>query len=192
MTVERIQWKRGTAAQWTTNNQVLALAEVGYERDTGKVKIGDGVSTWTALAYATFGISGGAGITVQDEGAPLTTAVTLFNFAGAGVTVTEPTPDQVLVTIPASSTPSGAATITIIGPARGTLEWNETVAAVGLVSGSRVFVQLAPPDDMLENDPEMLDIAAMSAACLANDTLTVTMAFTTPTRGPISLLYGVL
>jgi hypothetical protein len=149
MTAQRIQWKRGTAAQWTANNQVLALGEVGYERDTGKVKVGDGVSTWTALAYATFGISGGGGV-------------------------------------------SGSATVTITGLARGSIEWSETVAAVGLVSGSRVFVQLAPPDNALENDPEMLDIAAMSAACLANDTLTVTMAFTTPTRGPIALLYGVM
>ncbi len=146
---ERIQWKRGTAAQWTANNQVLALGEVGYERDTGKVKIGDGTSTWTALAYATFGISGGGGV-------------------------------------------SGAATVTITGLAAGSIEWSETVAAVGLTTSNRVFVQLAPPDNTLENDPEMLDIAAMSAACLANDTLTVTMAFTTPTRGPIALLYGVM
>jgi len=43
--------------------------------------------------------AGGVDITVQDEGSPLTTAVTLFNFAGAGVTVTEPVADQVLVTI---------------------------------------------------------------------------------------------
>jgi hypothetical protein len=149
MTAQRIQWKRGTAAQWTANNQVLALGEVGYERDTGRVKVGDGVSTWTALAYATFGISGGGGV-------------------------------------------SGSATVTVTGPAAGSIEWSQTVAATGLVSGSRVFVQLAPPDNAQENDPEMLDIAAMSAACLANDTLTVTMAFATPTRGPIPLLYGVM
>ncbi len=39
-------------------------------------------------------------ITVEDEGTPLTTAVTKFNFAGAGVTVTEPVADEVLITIP--------------------------------------------------------------------------------------------
>lgn len=42
----------------------------------------------------------GADITVEDEGTPITTAVTLFDFAGAGVTVTEPVANQVLVTIP--------------------------------------------------------------------------------------------
>jgi len=39
-------------------------------------------------------------IEVQDEGTPLTTAVTKFNFVGTGVTVTEPVADEMLVTIP--------------------------------------------------------------------------------------------
>jgi len=38
-------------------------------------------------------------ITVEDEGTPLTTAVTKFNFVGAGVTVTEPVADEITVTI---------------------------------------------------------------------------------------------
>lgn len=61
MAIQRIQWKRGTAAQWTANNQVLANGEVGYETDTGKVKIGNGVDTWTVRPYADFGITGGGG-----------------------------------------------------------------------------------------------------------------------------------
>lgn len=48
----------GTAAEWTTADSVLADAEIGVESDTGKIKIGDGVTTWTALAYFT---GGGAG-----------------------------------------------------------------------------------------------------------------------------------
>lgn len=97
-----------------------------------------------------------------------------------------------IVPVAAVATPSGSATINITGRGAGQFEWSETVAATGLVAGSRVFVQLAPPDNAQENDPEMLDIQAMSAACLANDTLTVTAAFATPTRGPIGLLYGVM
>jgi hypothetical protein len=46
---------------------------------------------------------GGSSITIEDEGTPLTTAVTKINFAGAGVTVTEPAADEVLVTIPYSA-----------------------------------------------------------------------------------------
>jgi len=51
----------------------------------------------------------GTSIIVEDEGAPLTNAVTKFNFAGAGVTVTEPVADQVLVTIPSGG--GGGATL---------------------------------------------------------------------------------
>ena len=91
-----------------------------------------------------------------------------------------------------SSTPNGTATITVAGSPEGSIEWTETVAAAGLTAGSLVFVQLAPPDNTLENDPEMLDIAAMAAACTADNTITVTMAFATPTIGPIPLLYGVM
>ena len=91
-----------------------------------------------------------------------------------------------------SSTPNGTATVTVAGLPSGSIEWTETIAAAGLTAGSLVFVQLAPPDDTLENDPEMLDIAAMAAACTADNTITVTMAFATPTSGPIPLLYGVM
>lgn len=48
---ERIRLRRDTAANWTTNNPTLALAEPGYETDTGKIKLGDGATAWTALAY---------------------------------------------------------------------------------------------------------------------------------------------
>lgn len=49
--VQTIQWRHGTAAQWTAANPVLLTGEPGYEDDTGKYKIGDGTTAWTALAY---------------------------------------------------------------------------------------------------------------------------------------------
>jgi hypothetical protein len=52
MTIERIQLRRGTAAQWTDTNPILGAAEVGVELGTpNKFKIGDGSSTWIELAY---------------------------------------------------------------------------------------------------------------------------------------------
>lgn len=48
-----IKLRRDTAANWVSANPVLALAEPGLETDTDKLKIGDGVSTWTELAYFT-------------------------------------------------------------------------------------------------------------------------------------------
>jgi hypothetical protein len=51
----RMQQRRGTAAQWisTNTNQgpVLNSGEIGFESDTGKFKIGDGVNHWINLPY---------------------------------------------------------------------------------------------------------------------------------------------
>lgn len=46
-----IQIRRDTAANWTSTDPTLANGEWGYETDTGKLKIGDGVTAWTSLAY---------------------------------------------------------------------------------------------------------------------------------------------
>jgi hypothetical protein len=43
--------RRDLSSRWTTVNPVLAQGEPGYEFDTGKLKIGDGVKVWTALPY---------------------------------------------------------------------------------------------------------------------------------------------
>ena len=51
MTQIRIQYRRGTASQWTSVNPVLAEGEIGYETDTGKQKIGNGSLNWNSLAY---------------------------------------------------------------------------------------------------------------------------------------------
>lgn len=47
----RVQWRRGTAAQWTSANPTLAAGEAGFENDTGKFKIGDGATAWSDLEY---------------------------------------------------------------------------------------------------------------------------------------------
>lgn len=49
--VTQIQFRRGTAAQWTSTNPTLAAGEVGYETDTGYMKVGNGSTAWTSLAY---------------------------------------------------------------------------------------------------------------------------------------------
>ena len=47
----RMQQRRGTAAQWTAANPVLAAGEIGFETDTNKFKIGDGVNAWNTLVH---------------------------------------------------------------------------------------------------------------------------------------------
>ena len=49
----RMQQRRGTAAQWTSADPILAAGEIGFETDTGKFKIGDGTSGWSSLSYFT-------------------------------------------------------------------------------------------------------------------------------------------
>ena len=46
-----MQQRRDTAANWTNNNPTLKGGEIGYETDTGYLKIGDGSAAWTALGY---------------------------------------------------------------------------------------------------------------------------------------------
>ena len=48
----RMQQRRDTAANWTSNNPTLAAGEIGYETDTAKFKIGTGSTVWTSLAYS--------------------------------------------------------------------------------------------------------------------------------------------
>jgi len=49
MSYVRIQVRRGTTAEWVAADPVLHAGELGYDTDTGAVKIGDGTSKWTEL-----------------------------------------------------------------------------------------------------------------------------------------------
>lgn len=54
----RVQIRRGTASEWTASNPILLDGELAIEKDTRKFKIGDGVTNWNELLYATQGESG--------------------------------------------------------------------------------------------------------------------------------------
>jgi hypothetical protein len=62
-----IQLKRGTAARWNQTNPILALGELGLEIDTQKFKVGNGVTPWSALRYASgaVGPQGPQGVQIQ-------------------------------------------------------------------------------------------------------------------------------
>lgn len=47
----QIQFRRGTAAEWSNANPVLAQAEMGIELGSGAYKVGDGVTNWNSLPY---------------------------------------------------------------------------------------------------------------------------------------------
>lgn len=41
-----------TALEFATESPVLQLGEYGFEKDTGRTKIGDGVTRWNSLPYS--------------------------------------------------------------------------------------------------------------------------------------------
>ena len=47
----RMQQRRGTQAQWTAANPVLAAGEIGFEIDNNRFKVGDGTNAWSAISY---------------------------------------------------------------------------------------------------------------------------------------------
>ena len=48
---DKIQLRRDTASNWSTQNPVLSQGELGAETDTLKIKMGDSTSTWNQLSY---------------------------------------------------------------------------------------------------------------------------------------------
>lgn len=92
----RMQQRRGTAAQWISTNSgngpVLNAGEIGWESDTNKFKIGDGVNTWLALDYfadidSTVNPSFGSSITFEGATA---------NAFETTLAVTDPTADRTI------------------------------------------------------------------------------------------------
>lgn len=48
--------RRDTSANWQSNNPILASGEIGFDTSVKKIKIGDGVKTWTQLSYLSSGV----------------------------------------------------------------------------------------------------------------------------------------
>jgi hypothetical protein len=47
-----IRQRRDTAANWTSADPILQLGEMGWETDTLRGKLGDGINAWSDLSYA--------------------------------------------------------------------------------------------------------------------------------------------
>jgi hypothetical protein len=64
-----IKLRKGTASEWSTNGSIiLASGEPGYEVDTGRLKIGNGSTQWSALSYSSVvptGFLAGSGISLN-------------------------------------------------------------------------------------------------------------------------------
>lgn len=89
----QLQLRRGTASQWTTANPLLAQGELGLETDTNKLKIGDGSTSWTGLAYYSTGsaavtsVNGYTGVVVLTA-SDISGLGTIASQAASNVTIT--------------------------------------------------------------------------------------------------------
>lgn len=88
-----LQMRRGTAATWTSTNPTLSAGEWGYETDTGRAKVGDGLTAWTSLKYATLRyndlITGsGVSITQLTDGNSQVTGLSFSTDLAAGSNIT--------------------------------------------------------------------------------------------------------
>ncbi len=123
----RVQLRRKTAAEWTSTNEVLLDSEWGYEHDTGKIKIGDGVTAWNALAY--WGGGGGDSIQVQT----FTSTATVTPEADDDLVIVSAQTGPLTVANPAGTATDGQGFVLRIrdnGTTRA-LTWGATYRAVG-------------------------------------------------------------
>jgi len=84
-----IQFRRGTAAVWTSGNPTLSQGELGFETDTGKFKIGRNAIAWNSLPYAGgSAITAGSGMcVVYDSGNNAYTLSSELFTSGSGISL---------------------------------------------------------------------------------------------------------
>ena len=108
-----------TSSEWFISNPVLSAGATAYESDTGKWKIGDGISRYAELSYQSeSGVNGSvgpqgpvgpSGVNGQ-PGAPCSLTIgTVTTGTTASATITGSPPNQVLhLVLPVSSTGNGS------------------------------------------------------------------------------------
>jgi hypothetical protein len=131
-TFTTIQLRRDTAADWTSVNPVLNQGEMGFEYDSGKLKIGDGSTSWTSLAY--FAGSGGGAVSSVFGRTGAVTA-TSGDYTVSEVTGAAPLASPTFTGVPAAPTATTGNNTTQIA----TTAFVHTAVAAGTGSVSSVF-----------------------------------------------------
>ena len=173
----RMQQRRGTAAQWISTNggagPVLNAGEMGWESDTNKFKIGDGVNNWTSLDYfsdinSTVDPSFGSSITFEGATA---------NAFETTLTVTDPTADRTITFQDATGTVALTSDITVTASSTNTLS-NKSISL-----GSNTVTSTLAQLNTAISDADVATLAGTET--LTNKTLT-SPTLTTPNIGVAS------
>lgn len=149
----RIQLRHDTATNWTTANPILAEGEVGVETDTNKFKIGDGITTWSELAYQ------GSNVDLSNYYTKTQTDSLLEEKEDSIVAIAPLNKEQVNLASQATSTADGGETFTTPNTGNnspmaydgglGNVNIFTTAAGNGIVDKSRIVVcPITPTSDI--------------------------------------------
>lgn len=92
-----VRLRRGTSLEWSSVNPLLASGEPGYEVDTNKLKIGNGISNWNSLGYIGAGGGGGGSPTVVYSP---TTSIIITENSGEVIVLANATSGSLTVNLP--------------------------------------------------------------------------------------------
>lgn len=79
---QRIKVRRDSSANWTSTNPILQAGELGFESNTNKLKIGDGLTAWAALPYLQLGKTTQEGAPIANGTIAISTAITVAHNLG--------------------------------------------------------------------------------------------------------------
>jgi hypothetical protein len=173
----RMQQRRGTAAQWISTNggagPVLNAGEMGWESDTNKFKIGDGVNNWTSLDYfsdinSTVNPAFGSSITFEGATA---------NDFETTLAITDPTADRTITFPDSTGTVALTSDITVTASSTNTLS-NKSISL-----GSNTVTSTLAQLNTAISDADVATLAGTET--LTNKTLT-NPTLTTPNIGVAS------
>ena len=171
----RMQQRRGTAAQWISTNAgagpVLNAGEMGWESDTNKFKIGDGVNNWTSLDYfsdinSTVNPAFGSSITFEGATA---------NDFETTLAITDPTADRTITFPDSTGTVALTSDITVTASSTTTLS-NKSISL-----GSNTVTSTLAQLNTAVSDADVASLAGSETLTnktisLASNTVTSTLA----------------
>lgn len=194
----KIQVRRGTAAQWTSANPTLDPGEIGFETDTGKIKVGSSKNITQTV------VTGGTNVVYTTAVAHGLAALDYVNISGITTAQGLPVANPVQITAITSTTFTVAVTTGTTGTytslsGTATSPWNsllyltDTTDFVGLVLGAQGGTGVANTNKTITLGG---NLTTSGASVIGTSTDTVSLntggntSITLPTTGTLSTIAG--